>query len=53
MDIQQMYNYSAMLRDALISKSNSTTNEKDKRKFDQLAKEQQNISDQLKPKSLG
>jgi hypothetical protein len=49
MDLVQMYNNSAMLHDALISYANQVQEEAEKKKFQQLAQEQQSISDRLKP----
>lgn len=49
MDVQQLYNQSAMLKDALTSKANQSYSEGDKQKFQQLASDQQAISERLKP----
>jgi hypothetical protein len=50
MDLTQMYNQSAMLHDALRSHANQFSEGAEKNKFEQLAKEQQHISESLKPK---
>jgi SWI/SNF chromatin-remodeling complex subunit SWI1 len=47
MDIQQMYNQSAMLRDAFVAKANEVNDEGERQKFNQLASDQQSIYDRL------
>ena len=49
MDLEQMYNNSAMLHDAFRSHANQVQDSYEKTKFEQLAQDQQNISDRLKP----
>lgn len=49
MDLNQMYNNSAMLHDAFLSHANQVQESSEKTKFQQLAQEQQAISDRLKP----
>jgi hypothetical protein len=49
MDLGQMYNNSAMLHDAFRSHANQLQDGSEKTKFEQLAQEQQSISDRLKP----
>jgi hypothetical protein len=48
-DLEQMYNNSAMVHDSFLSYVNQTQDDSEQRKFQQLAQEQQSISDRLKP----
>lgn len=48
MDLNQMYNNSAMLHDAFMSQANQSQDSAEKQKFEQLAQEQKSISDRLK-----
>lgn len=49
MDIQQMYNHSAMLHDAFVARANESKDDGERQKFNQLASDQQAISDRLTP----
>ena len=51
MDLQQMYNQSAMLHDAFVAKANESADSGERQKFEQLANDQQSISDRLKPQA--
>jgi hypothetical protein len=53
LDIQQMYNNSAMLHDAFRSKANEVSETSDKQMFDQLANDQKAIADRLKQRMGG
>lgn len=53
MDLVQMYNNSAYLHDAFISHANQIQDESEKKKFEQLAQEQQSITERLKPNQTG
>lgn len=48
-----MYNNSAMLHDAFRTYANQVQESSEKTKFEQLAQEQQRISDRLKPNQNG
>jgi len=48
MDRQQMYNESAMLHDSFVAKANESNDQNEKQKYEQLATDQQSISDRLK-----
>jgi len=49
MDLTQLYNTSAMLTNYLRSHANELPPSEERTKFEQLAQEQQNISERLKP----
>jgi hypothetical protein len=49
MNLEQMYNNSAMLHDAFRSYVNQVLDDSEQKKFQQLAQEQKSISDRLKP----
>lgn len=49
MDKDQLYNQSAMLHDALLAKANETRDANERGNYEQLASDQQGISDRLKP----
>jgi hypothetical protein len=49
MDKEQLYNQSAMLHDALSAKANETRDQNERANYEQLASDQQGISDRLKP----
>jgi hypothetical protein len=49
MDLNQMYNNSAMLHNTFVAYANQSNDPAEKQKFKQLAEEQLSISDKLKP----